>query len=977
MKKPTIYYLFLLFLLSYSQASFAQPGNDDCATATVLPAGTGVAGTVWAATTSSGIPVGCAVGTPDDDVWYKFVATASGVATISLSSIGTDLNTSGAMMQLFSGTCGTLASVTCDNGVFSPLVVNGLTNGSTYYIRVYSYATGALASSGGSAFTITFTASIAPSNDEVANAIALPTSATCLNSYGWLQGATTTTGFTNCAGTTKYDVWYRFVAAKTNPTIALSTLGANISANVRLQLFDNSMTSLFCSAGTSIAATSLSIGQTYYVRVYSTTASASTFTSNANFNICVTNPGSAPVTDSTTTLFTVDTVAKNLGYPWEITYGPDDSLWITEARGYRVLRISASRTQAKLNVAPQQILKLPFGGNGSTGPTFDRTVGTWPQGGMEGMAIHPEFGTDPTKQFVYIAYVYAGTCPSMPWPPPSNSPCYFRSKIVRCRFYFAADAGNPTSVPKRDTLVIVDTLISNLPGSNDHNSGRLVFGAVKEGGGTPTYKLYYTIGDMGAGQFNNDLRPNNAQNRDTCEGKILRLNSEPDGDASFGVTHDYNTWRQWIPNDNPFTHSVFTTLRTPIFSYGHRNAQGLAWGNVNGTWRLYSSEHGDRSGDEVNIIQAGNNYGWPKVTGVADNNYSVNDNLTNGFTQNDTLANQKVYDERTFSANTSNFTNPIFDFFNWSPAQIRAMDASNNFAWPTIAPSSIDFYNGNIPGWKNSLLVSSLKYGIYRLKLNSTGDGIDSTSTTNDVDTMPLMHSWRIRDIAINPDPNSGQFWTITDSSGSTSGPTGGFSGANQNTKNGGTVIRLTYKTLLTLPVEFLYVRGQLLTDRTIRVSWDANTTPDHAYFVIEKSLTNSSFTQIGRTAGGPNSFIDISPNVGNNYYRIKQVNADGRSVYSKIVNVVYNNASLLLTLYPNPVKDVLNLRISSLKTDNINIQITDVQGRIVYKQTKAISGGSISEIQVDTKTWAAQLYSIRITGSDNQVLIAEKFVKQ
>src|SRR5690606_11002229 len=135
---------------------------------------------------------------------------------------------------------------------------------------------------------------------------------------------------------------------------------------------------------------------------------------------------------------------------------------------------------------------------------------------------------------------------------------------------------------------------------------------------------YYTIGDMGAGQFNNLSRTNYAQVLDTCEGKILRLNTEPDGDASYGVTHDYNTWRQWIPNDNPVNHSVpaFSALKTPVYSYGHRNAQGIAWGNVNGTWRLYSSEHGDKSDDEVNNIVAGGNYGWPRVAGLGDENYS-------------------------------------------------------------------------------------------------------------------------------------------------------------------------------------------------------------------------------------------------------------------------------------------------------------------------------------------------------------------
>ena len=308
------------------------------------------------------------------------------------------------------------------------------------------------------------------------------------------------------------------------------------------------------------------------------------------------NRTNAQVTDSTTTLFNIDTVAKNIGFPWEITFGPDDSLWITEARGYRVLRISSNRLQSKKNVTPQQVLKIPLG-EGEI--NFDRSSNRWPQGGMQGLAIHPDFMSDPSKRWVYLSYVYKKqSCPNGS----TGAPCVFRTKIVQCRFYFAADAGNPTSLPHRDTLTIIDTLISNLPGSNDHNSGRLTISPFKEGPDNE-YKLYYTIGDMGAGQFNNDTRTNNAQNTDTCEGKVLRFNTEPDDDLSFGVTHDYNTWRKWIPNDNPFFHSApFGMLKTPVYSYGHRNAQGLVWGNVAGTWRLYSSEHGDKSDDEVNSI---------------------------------------------------------------------------------------------------------------------------------------------------------------------------------------------------------------------------------------------------------------------------------------------------------------------------------------------------------------------------------------
>ena len=90
---------------------------------------------------------------------------------------------------------------------------------------------------------------------------------------------------------------------------------------------------------------------------------------------------------------------------------------------------------------------------------------------------------------------------------------------------------------------------------------------------------------------------------------------------------------------------------------------------------------------------------------------------------------------------------------------------------------------------------------MYRLKLKSTGDYVDSSSSSNTVDTFPLLHSWRVRDVAINPSANSGTFWVVMDSTGSTSGPTGGFSGSNNPTRDGGKILRLSYKTLITLPI--------------------------------------------------------------------------------------------------------------------------------------------------------------------------------
>ncbi|RTL59544.1 MAG: T9SS type A sorting domain-containing protein [Sphingobacteriales bacterium] len=641
-------------------------------------------------------------------------------------------------------------------------------------------------------------------NDNCANAVFIPTSSTCFNTYSTVVGATNSgIAVGACTGTPDDDVWFKFVAAKPNPTITLSSLGTGTpsitSAGPRMQLFSGTcgaFTSLACGT-TSITASGLTVSNTYYVRVYTNAAGAPA--ANGQFNICITDPGPPDIIDSTNILFTIDTICKNLGYPWEILRGPDDSLWITEARGYRVVRIAANRTQASKNIPPQQILKIPLGTGEvnflrgpSSGPFVanePETYGRWPQGGMMGMALHPLFGTDPTKQFVYLAYVFKqGTCPN------SNNPCFFNTKIVQCRFYYAADAGNPSSLPKKDTLVIIDTVMSNLSGSNDHNSGRMVISPFTEADGT--YKLYYSIGDMGAGQFNNTTRTHNGQNKDVYEGKILRLNTQRDADAP----DPNDPFNQWIPNDNPFTFSpsvVPATLsgkRSAVFTYGHRNPQGLVWANVNGTWKLYSSEHGDRSDDEINILVAGKNYGWPKVAGLCDDNYSN----TDIFANNDQLASVNIPNEiASFCNVTPDNTEPIFSFFNWSGGQLHNINTGNNFSWPTIAPSSIDYYDfppiaGGPANWNNSLLVTSLKYGLFRLKLKSDGNSIDSSQNTKVfIDTFPLFHGWRVRDITFSK--RGASIYAAIDSSGSTSGPTGGFGGANTNTLNAGTILRFRF----------------------------------------------------------------------------------------------------------------------------------------------------------------------------------------
>ncbi|WP_226657572.1 PQQ-dependent sugar dehydrogenase [Pseudalkalibacillus hwajinpoensis] len=120
-------------------------------------------------------------------------------------------------------------------------------------------------------------------------------------------------------------------------------------------------------------------------------------------------------------------------------------------------------------------------------------------------------------------------------------------------------------------------LLANIPGSQFHNGGRVKLG--------PDGMLYVTTGDAG--------EPELAQDKESLAGKILRINV----DGS-------------VPEDNPFSGSY-------VYSYGHRNPQGLAWTDEG---QLFSSEHGQSAHDEINVIKPGLNYGWPVIEGdeVAD-----------------------------------------------------------------------------------------------------------------------------------------------------------------------------------------------------------------------------------------------------------------------------------------------------------------------------------------------------------------------
>lgn len=126
-----------------------------------------------------------------------------------------------------------------------------------------------------------------------------------------------------------------------------------------------------------------------------------------------------------------------------------------------------------------------------------------------------------------------------------------------------------------DSLSNRTVIFDSIPGARFHDGGRIAFG--------PDGFLYITTGDAS--------EPDLAQDRDSLAGKTLRLNDD-------GT----------IPTDNPFG--------TAVYSYGHRNAQGIAWDSSDRQWQTEHGRSGRLSGlDEINLVQPGQNYGWPAIEG--------------------------------------------------------------------------------------------------------------------------------------------------------------------------------------------------------------------------------------------------------------------------------------------------------------------------------------------------------------------------
>lgn len=277
------------------------PANDDPCAAISLTASATCnfqTFTTAGATNSTGFPApGCA-NYNGADVWFQVTVPAGGALIFdSQTGVITD-----AGMAIYSGDCNTMTLIECDdddspNGAMSRIERTGLTPGSTIWIRFWEYGGD---NNGTFGICVTFPPP-PPANDNCTGAVALTVNSTLTCTAvtaGTTQSATATAGVPaptcNAAGATD-DVWYSFVATNTIHRASLLNVTGTATA-MAMAIYSGTcgtLTSLQCVAGNTLTQNGLTVGQTYYVRVWTT----ATTTASANFNICIATPPPPPAND--------------------------------------------------------------------------------------------------------------------------------------------------------------------------------------------------------------------------------------------------------------------------------------------------------------------------------------------------------------------------------------------------------------------------------------------------------------------------------------------------------------------------------------------------------------------------------------------------------------------------------------------------------------------------------------------------------
>lgn len=944
--------------------------NDACASAISL-------GTVSTTTTTTGSN-SCATAdkssschSPTDNVWYTFTVPAGG-GSYNVSVIAGTMTYP--TISVYSGTCGSLTGVKCAYGYGSSvsLDVNCLAAG-TYYINVDDdYGTEGT-------FSLTVTQTIsgngAPANNDCAGAINLTPGAACTQTAGNVACATQSQA--GCTGTANDDVWYKFTAAATTQYINVT---CSSSFDGVVQVFSGacgSLTSIWCNDGSyssgssgSVAATGLTVGNVYYVRVYDYGSSAPTTTT---FSICITNPPSCPgslgtgVTNIPSLPYSA-LGATTCGAVNDITsvnvtnicgsssyYGGEDAVYTFTPTTTGVVTITQSNTSG--SVGMMLYSGCPFSGTcvaDAQNSDASRTICTTLTAGVTYYLIMDSYPSP--NCYLYdlsitapVAGTAAGTdCASAD--PVTSLPYYKTGLSTCCKVddYTSSDACASVYMDGEDYIfsytpaanIVVDITLANTLASTG---------------------LFITTGCPNSG---------------TCLTSATGASGNPSlcgVSLTGGVTYYIIVDTDPNPSCTPFDISILenTSATTCNLAYAvstipFDSSDPLSTGTV----LSFPDDHFATAYTNIGFNFCFDGIQYTQLL-VSSNAYLIFDPLYCSTNLPGSNATPSSYSAWSISGAIPNTTNAPRNAI-LGPWHDIDPGVSGNIRYATY---------GSAPNRR--FVVSYDNVAMYSCNSILFSGQIKLFETTNNIEvhlaSKNLCTSWNSGQAILGLHNYNGTIAVV---------PSGGYNAPTQwIAANKAWQFTTSCSTCLTLlPVDVTSFTGKKYNDAGNILEWKTSLEKEVKDFVLDRSSDGSNFITIdvqharNIRSGSSYSFVDNVPDKTKTYYyRLTSFDINGSTKKSGLVAVERKSYTFApFSLYPNPATNAFVIEAEVNEPGKVKVVTYDLFGKLIGEKAYDLENG-FNALEFPLENYPAGMYYVKVVSADdsNKQLFVQKIVKQ
>ncbi len=1022
-----------------TNSTSCPPINDNCATATAFPtvptdgSCASLNNQTTAAASNSGVtPSGACTsnsGTPDDDVWFSFVATST---TQILSATWISGNTD-VYWQVFSGACGaTMTSLLCtDTNTGGTLT--GLTVGQTYYVRLYTWSSGVSTTQ-----NICISAPPSPpANDNPCSATPVPVNSvfTCTTQTGGTIAAATSSGIAlgSCFGTADDDVWFSFVANNSTQNININNITGSTTDlyhSVYAGTCGSLGAALICSDPNNSTLTGLTVGNTYYVRVYSWT---STTGQTSSFSICITPPPTPPANDNpcSATAAAVNTTyscttqtggtvagATASGVALGACFGtPDDDVWYSFVANNATQLISLNNVAGSTTDLYHSVYSGSCGSPGTALICSDANNST-----LTGLTVGNTY-------FIRI-YSYTSTTGQTstfslcitppPTPPVNDNPCTATTASVNATFTCSTQTGG-TLVGATSSTVGLGACFGTA--DDDvwysfvaNNSTQLISLNNVAGSTTDLYHSVYSgsCGAPGAALVCSDANNSTVTGLTVGNTYYVRVYSYT---STTGQTSTFSLCITPPPtppaNDNPCSATAAPVNTAPgtctvqtSGTIAGATASGVALGACFGTadddvWYSFVANGtsmninlNNVSGSTTDLYHSvySGSCGSPGTALIcSDPNSSTISGLTIGNT----------YFIRIYSYTSTTGQTTTFDLC-INPTPPPPTNVTCPQMQPICSGSPIVFQaqsggGSAAPGPNYDCLATTPNPTWFYLEIATPGSMAIDLTAGSDVDfamwgpysnlpdaqadcstyPLPIDCSYsgsnvELMDIA---SVNVGEVYVVL-----VTNYANVIQSITLNQASGATAT--TNCAIVTLPIGLLYFNAEP-NEGVVNLDWATESEENNDYFEIERSVDAVTWEKLTQKDGQGNSTLqtkyshtDQNPHSGLSYYRLKQVDFDLSYSYSNIVSVdLSKNNEFISNVHPNPTNDLVYFDLTTKSKGDVTIEVINYSGEVVYTTNKNVELGK-NPLHVSLQEFKSGVYLIKAKIENSGKTLTQKIIK-